>query len=195
MVECFAFLLLFNDFALSRLPPQVQGPSAAETCQSEDSLGEGILQPSSAAPSSSRSAPLTATLLAFHPVPKGLGLTLSPVFSSASPPVHSSHCPLLKLLSSAVRAPLGTRSPRHSLPSALAALPHPLSLQVLSSTAARYQPPSPCRWCRYLNLEMSVFCALRSVKSVLKIQGCKIRVYMDSKFLIQNEKSFIKWKF
>ncbi|EDL99337.1 NEDD8 ultimate buster-1, isoform CRA_a [Rattus norvegicus] len=92
-----------------RLPPQVQGPSAAETCQSEDSLGEGILQPSSAAPSSSRSAPLTATLLAFHPVPEGLGLTLSPVFSSASPPVHSSHCPLLKLLSSAVRASLGPR--------------------------------------------------------------------------------------
>lgn len=189
MVECFAFLLLFNDFALSRLPPQVQGPSAAETCQSEDSLGEGILQPSSAAPSSSRSAPLTATLLAFHPVPEGLGLTLSPVFSSASPPVHSS-------LSAAETALLCCASfPWHSLPSALAALPHPLSLQVLSSTAARYQPPSPCRWCRYLNLEMSVFCALRSVKSVLKIQGCKIRVYMDSKFLIQNEKSFIKWKF
>lgn len=52
MVECFfAFLLLFNDFSLSRLPPQVQGPSVLKRlCQSEDSLGKGMSQPSSAVP-------------------------------------------------------------------------------------------------------------------------------------------------
>lgn len=52
MVECFfEFLLLFNDFSLNRLPPQVQGPSVLKRlCQSEDSLGKGMPQPSSAAP-------------------------------------------------------------------------------------------------------------------------------------------------
>lgn len=37
-------------------------------------------------------------------------------------------------------------------------------------------------------------CALRTVKPVLKIHACKVRVSMDSKFLIQNENLLLNGK-
>lgn len=106
----FAFLLLFNDFAPSRLFAQVQGPSIV----TRGFVGKGGLEkgiPWLCCSPPSGSASLTLSLSVFRPVEAGWSVSRLPLTS-----LLSRCCPLPPL-------PLLCK-----LTSALLTLPHPLAL-------------------------------------------------------------------